>query len=126
MMVTGHERAHAQVTGGSLGVNGAHTYFCSVPADMPAGVAYLELAQGPHTGAACPVLVLPPEQWALGAELLHALRAHDAILSCSPALLGAQPVPPCGALRRMPCCLDAGVLMHVLRVYIVDNAADMS
>lgn len=58
-------------------------FLVRLPADMPAGVAYLELQQGPFVGGACPALVMPPELAAAAGELLHALHARDALLKCS-------------------------------------------
>ena len=58
-------------------------FLVRLPADMPAGVAYLELQQGPFVGGACPALVMPAELTAAAGELLHALEARDAMLQCS-------------------------------------------
>ncbi len=58
-------------------------FLVRLPADMPAGVAYLESQQGPFVGGACPALVMPAELAAAAGELLHALRARDAMLQCS-------------------------------------------
>ncbi|CAL8467492.1 g7030 [Coccomyxa elongata] len=58
-------------------------FLVRLPLNMPAGVAYLELQQGPFVGGACPALVMPPELAAAAGELLHALQAQDALLKCS-------------------------------------------
>ncbi len=66
-----------------LGSGAGRKFLVRLPPDMPAGVAYLELQQGPFVGGACPVLVMPPELAAAAGELLHALQARDALLKCS-------------------------------------------
>ncbi len=82
----------AQVNGGSAESGGARTYFVTVPADAAPGVAYLELHRAPHVGAACPVLVLPPERWALVSELLQLLRSCEAAAGAGAPLHGAPPL----------------------------------
>ncbi|BDA42869.1 probable Squamosa promoter-binding-like protein 7 at N-terminal half [Coccomyxa sp. Obi] len=66
-----------------LGCGTGRKFLVRLPPDMPAGVAYLELQQGPFVGGACPALVMPPELAAAAGELLHALHARDALLKCS-------------------------------------------
>ncbi len=52
-------------------------FLVRLPADMPAGVAYLESQQGPFVGGACPALVMP-------AELAAALSLLDSTWAVVP------------------------------------------
>lgn len=56
-----------------------------LPEDMPPGMAYLEIEQGPFVGKACPVLILPPERYMATSEVLQLLRG-DALAACSQVL----------------------------------------
>ena len=57
-------------------------YAARLPEDMPPGIAYLELEQGPFVGKACPVVVMPHEHFMAAAEVLQLLRG-DALAACS-------------------------------------------
>ena len=63
-------------------------YGVRLPLDMPPGIAYLEVEQGPFVGRSCPVVVMPHERFMATAEVLQLLRG-DALAACS-QLLGVD------------------------------------
>ena len=63
-------------------------YGVRLPLDMPPGIAYLEMEQGPFVGRSCPVVVMPHERFMATAEVLQLLRG-DALAACS-QLLGVD------------------------------------
>lgn len=109
-----------------MAAGAAKTFLVRLPANMPPGVAYLELAQGPFVGGACPVLVMPLELAAAASELLQALHARDAMLKSSSPLAGACCTPNTGcwpsAARSVLCApchsseAAVQVPMHVWRL----------
>lgn len=65
-------------------------YGVRLPEDMPPGVAYLEVEQGPFVSVSTPVLVMPPQRFMAAAEVLQLLRGSP--IAAAGLALGEQPV----------------------------------
>ena len=79
-------------------------YGVRLPEDMPSGMTYLEVEQGPFVSGATSVLVMPPQRVMASAEVLQLLRGTP--IAATGLLLGEQRAPFC---RGVICCVSCAL-----------------
>ncbi len=97
--------------------SGSILYGVRLPEDMPPGMAYLEVEQGPFVSGSTPVLVMPPQRVMASAEVLQLMRGTP--IAATGLLLGEQCAPFCTGVM---CCVSCA--LWVAYVSPVDKPRD--